>query len=314
MKEKIYALIPNIFIFLAAFALFFSGLSLEKAIYLESQAFSKFLKDLSQNFFYALFELVETIFYEAVIPLLPFLCLSAIGFSSILLFKEIDFSFLMLIQAIFFAIFLLINLSLISVFVYLGMIAGTLSIKNLKREISFSSGISIKNSLKWISTFVSIGFFLTLQLNLENYHQAIYKSNMDFIKTFVPDVESLIEFQTTQASSFINQTTEGIKNALSDAYSKLDLTQRQTCNAMYTALVSAVDTYKEEANKKLQEEVKDSDRRIEEYVEQVIPFDQLIKLTPLLLAILLFTLLEIIRPFLSIFFGLIFSLVGKLIK
>ncbi len=314
MKEKVYALIPNLLFFLAVLSLFFSGLSFEKAIVLESQAFSKFLKDLREReFFYAFGEILKTVFLEAVIPLLPFLFLTILGFSLILLLKrEIDFPALMLIQAMFFALALFINLSLISIFIYLGIITTSFSIKKLEDKINFSSGSSLsQSSMKWLSIFISVGFFLNLQLNLNSYYNLIYKSNMDFIKSMIPDVESLIKAQTSEASRFINETTEGIKSSLSSAYSKLDLTQREACNFMYNSLVNAINDYKIEANKRLYEKIEREEKGIEEYVEQIVPFDQLIKITPLLLSILLFTLLEIIKPFLSLIFGSIFFLIEK---
>lgn len=315
MKEKAYALIPNILFFLALISLFFSGLSFEKAIVLESQGFSKFLKDLSErDFFYALIEFLKTIFYEAIIPLLPFLILMMLGFSLIVLFKKkIDFHALMLIQVIFFALILFVKLSLISILIYLGIIFTSFSIRKFEDKINFSSGSSLtQNSMRWLGIFISVGFFLSLQLNLNNFHNLIYKSNMEFIKNLVPDVENIVKARTSEASRFINETTEGIKNGLSDTYSKLDLSQREKCGFMYTGLMSAIDNYKIEANKKLYERAENEEKRIEEYVEQIVPFDQLIKITPLLLSLILFTLLEIIRPFLSLLFGLIFLLIEKL--
>jgi len=314
MREKFYALIPNVLFFVGVISLFFSGLNFEKAIVLESHAFSKFLKDLEErDFFFALAEILKTIFYEAIIPLLPFLFLTTLGFSLILLLKkEIDFNTFMFIQAIFFSLAIFLKPSLLLIFIYLGIIITSFSMRKLEEKINFSSGFSLsQNSMKWLSIFVSIGFFLSLQLNLNNYYNLIYKSNMDFIKNMVPDVENLIKYQRIEASRFINETTEGIKNGLSNAYSKLDQNQRETCGFVYTSLVKAIDDYKIEANKKLYEKTESEEKRIEEYVEQIVPFDQLIKITPLLLSLLLFTLLEIIRPFLSLIFGLIFFLIEK---
>ncbi|MFH7882631.1 MAG: hypothetical protein QW140_02855, partial [Candidatus Aenigmatarchaeota archaeon] len=237
-----------------------------------------------------------------------------VGFSLIILFKkEIDFHALMLIQVIFFALILFIKLSLISIFIYLGVIITSFSIRKFEEKINFSSGSSLtQSSMRWLSIFISIGFFLNLQLNLTNFHNLIYKSNMEFIKNLVPDVESIVKAQTLEASRFINETTEGIKNGLGDAYYNLDLNQREVCGFMYTSLVSAIDNYKIEANKKLFEKVESEDKRIEGYVEQIVPFNQLIKMTPLLLSLILFTLLEIIRPFLSLLFGFIFFLIEKI--
>ncbi|RLI99144.1 MAG: hypothetical protein DRP00_00050 [Candidatus Aenigmatarchaeota archaeon] len=315
MKEKLYALIPNVLIFFGILSLFYSGLTFEKAIRLESEIFSTFLKNLTEiDFFFAFFEALKAIFQEIIIPLLPFLLLTMLGFSLAFLTRDIEFPVFMLFQAIFFAVLLFLNLSLITIFIYLGIIAASLSLKNFeKREINFSSGSSlIQSCMKWLAVFLSIGFFLSLQLNLQNYYKTIHQANMDFIKMFVPDINSFIRAQTSQASQFINETTEGIKNALSDAYSKLDVQQREACGIMYTALVSAIDEYKTEANKKVYQEIEDADKKVEEYVEQIVPFDQIVKITPLILSILLFTLLEILKPLLALLFGILFSLAGKI--
>ena len=314
MKEKLYALIPNILIFLGILSLFYSSLTFEKAIRLESEIFSTFLKNLTEaNFFFALFEALKAIFQEIIIPLLPFLFLTMLGFSLAFLIK-VEFPPFMLFQAIFFSILLFLNLSLMAIFIYLGIVVASLSLKNFgRREINFSSGSSLTRScMKWLTVFVSIGFFLSLQLNLQGYYKVIHQANIDFIKMFVPDINSFVRAQASQASQFINETTDGIKNALSDAYSKLDTQQKEACGLMYTALVSAIDDYKTEANKKVYQEIEGADKKVEEYVEQIVPFDQIVKITPLILSILLFTLLEILKPFLALFFGIFFSLAGKI--
>ena len=314
MKEKLYALIPNILIFLGILSLFYSGLTFEKAIRFETEIFSTFLKNLTEvDFFFAFFEALKAIFQEIILPLLPFLLLTMLGFASAFLMK-VEFPAFMLFQVFFFVFLLFLNLSLMSIFIYLGIVAASLSLKNFKRkEINFSSGSSlIQSCMKWLTVFVSIGFFLSLQLNLQGYYRVIHRANMDFIKAFLPDIDSFARAQAFQASQFINETTDGIKNALSDAYSKLDVQQKEACGIMYTALVSAIDDYKTQANKKVYQEIEDADKKVEEYVEQVIPFDQIVKITPLILSILLFTLLEILKPLLALLFGILFSLAGKI--
>ena len=308
---KFYSLIPPFLIFLSAVLLIFSGLSYEKAILLESELFSKFLRDLTkQNFFYALTEFLKSILNEIIIPLAPFLILCSLGFSLIILLKDLDFKILLLFQTILFGIFLLIHLSITSLFLYIGIIISTLSVRNLKKEISFSSGSEIvSKSLRWVSIFLCIGFFLNLQLNFDNYYATIYESNINFVKSFLPDINELIEARAIEASRFINQTTDGIKNALSEAYNKLDVRQKENCGYLFQGLTEALENYKTEANKKVYEEWREED--VERYVEEIIPFKELIKITPLLLTLLLFTLLEIIRPFLSLIFGIAFSLTQK---
>jgi len=304
---------PNLFFLIAILYLAYSGLTISKAITLQNEVIASFMTSLSEkDVLFALLDSLKIIFYQAILPLLPFLFLAGFGFLVIFLLREkTNIKFLIGIQILFLLLAFVLTRLIAIVFVYIGIFVASLFLIRLSEEkkTNFSTGNSIASKgLGWINIFLALGFFLSLYINFQAYQQIVVQENMNLVKGFIPDTEQLQEAQL----EILNNTADNIKLTMAN---KCQEAVNQTgCMAFYEIFADEIESYKQQTAEQLKAQEGTTDELVEEYIQKSFPMmEQITKATPLFLAVTLFALLEILKPFVSIAFGFIYSAVKKFI-
>ena len=140
-QEKIeYSIVPSVIFLIACLYLNFSSWTIEQGINLENEIMITFFNTLkSGDFLSALIPSISLLFFNGVLPLLPFFFLLAGGFLAIYFsLNKIDFGFFVLFQILISFITLVIsNLSVFIFFVLSGILTtSVIFIKNFEEEES----------------------------------------------------------------------------------------------------------------------------------------------------------------------------------
>jgi len=253
---------------------------------------------------------VQYAFTQVVVPLLPFLLLSSFGFFALFLFrKEIEFKFLLAAQVLFLILAaVLTNFSIAIIFAYIGiLIASIFSFRTFEtRKTNFSTASSVVSSnLRWLDAFLAIGLFLTLYINFQTYENFILESNANLIEGLVPSTGDIVAFQ----SQLANLTADGLEQSVTTQYYQFPEATRTQCSAVYDAMIVGLDNYKDLVAKQAASQ---NGGQIASLTTSLPMVGQIIKIMPLTLAILLFSLLEFLRMFVSFGFGIGYSLAKRL--
>lgn len=303
---KVKSIAPSIVFFVAILYLTFSSLTISKAITSQTEIFSIFMKSLAEkDVLFALFESLGYIFFEIVLPLLPFLLLIALGFL-MLFWLKIETKFFLAAQFLFLlATFFLSSFSVVILLTYIGVLfASFILLKTFEpSKKKFLTGSSLTSKgLRFVNIFFAIGLFFGLYLNFQSYQGLIIESNANLIRVFVPDLSQLQKFQ----SEFVNKTADDLKESIQKQYDQVPSEIKNQCKPVYDSIIAGIEDYKIQVNERMQAQ------RIEDVQEELIKsfpiIEQTINATPLFLAIALFALLEILRPFVSLLFGIIYSI------
>ncbi|MGC8812148.1 MAG: hypothetical protein ACP5O8_00995, partial [Candidatus Aenigmatarchaeota archaeon] len=249
MKDIIFSIIPNIFFLLSLFYLIFSGLSTSKAVSVEFNSFLIFFDSLAKNdVLTGLVDFARFVFYEALLPLLPFFFLLALGFFLTFLFlKKIKFYFFIfqvvfLVLALFYAKFSTIILTS-----FLGILISSLILFKAtdteKKGFSFTNSLIFKH-LNIVIFLVAIGLFLNSYFKFESYKPTVIEANINFVQRVVPDVRNLTEELKKNDIDLVNKTCEGIKSGIIESYQQFPQDLRENCERIHESSIFAVDTVK----------------------------------------------------------------------
>ncbi|MDI6798662.1 MAG: hypothetical protein QMD12_01530 [Candidatus Aenigmarchaeota archaeon] len=313
MKKIIYSILPSILFFLSISYLMFSGLNAAKAIKVQNKVFLVFVRALAEkDVLLAISESLSYILTEAILPSLPFLFLLGSGFLAIFIFKnEINYLSLTLMQIPFLMLAsLLAGFSLTVFLTYIGILSSIILLKTFEpRKTAFLTGsYLVSRHLRLVFIFLAIGLFLSLYLNFESYKQEVLSGTFDIIKLVIPDIGKL---QQEQAKIFANQCAEGMKKSINQSYQTVPSPTKETCEPVYSSVIAGIDDYKQEAIKQIENKTV-SEERVREYVIENFPIlEQTTKATPLILAVLLYSFLEVLKLFAALVFGLAYSAIKK---
>jgi len=306
-EMKVKTLAPSIIFFIAVLYLIYSGLTISKAIKSQTETFSIFIETLSEkDVLFALSESLSYIFLNIILPLLPFLFLVAFGFLTLFWFK-IEIKFLLAAHILFFVIvFFLSNFSITILLTYMGIVISNFvllkSFQPSKKKFLTGSSLTSKG-LRFLNIFLAVGLFFSLYLNFQSYEEEIIESNANLIRTVVPTTTQVQNIQL----GIVNTTTDELKQSIQNQYELAPSETKEQCKPVYDSIIAGVENYKNQVNERVRElEIGD----IQEEVINSFPIiGQLINATPLFLAITLFALLEILRPFIALTFGVVYSLI-----
>ena len=299
---------PNLLFLIGVVYLFFSGLTIEKAITLQNELLVNFMKGLSEkDVMFATLDSLGTLVAQAILPLLPFMILISFGFLSLFLLKEkMDLKIFIGMQYLFLIVlFVLTGLSLVMLFAYIGIvISSMLLIKMFEVEKSnFSTGSSVvSKNLRWINIFLAIGIFLMLYVNFSAYEEMITQENVRLVKNFIPEQDKIQEVQL----ELVNNTADSILYSMGE---KCDQSvDRTECLIIYNAMAAEIEDYKQRVAEEISSGEGGGEELIEEYVTEAFPLlGQITKASPLLLAVTVFALLETLSVFVSMLFGIVYS-------
>lgn len=300
--------IPNLLFLVAIAYLALSSLTITKAITLQNELLVNFMKGLSEkDVLFATLDSLGILFAQAILPLLPFMFLIGFGFLFVFLLREkIDLKIFIGIQYLFLIIsFVLASFSIAILLAYIGIfISSLLLIKTFEvGKSNFSTGSSVASKgLRWVNIFLAIGLFLALYINFQSYQEIIDQENTKLIKNFIPEPDKIQKVQL----EIINNTADSI---LQNMGQKCQQSANKTeCLALYNAMVVEIEDYKQRVAEEMQSR-EGSEKLIEEYVMKSFPvMGQITKASPLFLGVTVFALLEFLTTFVSIFFGIFYSI------
>lgn len=306
-EMKVKSIAPSIIFFIAVLYLTYSGLTISKAIEFQSETFSIFMKSLAEkDVLLALSESISYIFLNIILPLLPFLFLIAFGFLALFWFK-IETKFFFAAHILFLlATFFLSNFSITVLLAYIGIIIGNFvllkTFEPSKKKFLTGSSLTSKG-LRFLNIFLAVGLFFGLYLNFQSYEGLIIESNVNLIRTVAPNATQLQNFQL----EFVNSTVDELKQSIQNQYDQAPSETKEQCKPVYDSIIIGIEDYKNQVNERMKaQEVGDIQ---EELIRSFPIIGQIINATPLFLAISLFALLEILRPFIALIFGIIYSLI-----
>jgi len=307
--------VPNIVFLVAVLYLIYSGLSIARAIALQNEVIISFMKSLSEkDILFAILASLKIIFVQAVLPLLPFLFLVSFGFLLLFVLKEkTNFKVFIGLQILFLTIALVLaSFSIVIFFVFIGILISSVSLLKLfePKKNNFSTGNSLTSKgLGWINIFIAIGLFLSMYVNFQAYQQTILQSNMELVKSFVPDVDQLQKLQI----QLVNKTIDDIKLSITQKCQQNETLAREQCRAAYDAVLADIERYKQNATEQINAQGI-SDEQLQVYIMKSFPImEQTVKASPLFLALAFFALVEVLKPFISLAFGAVYSIVRRFI-
>ncbi len=314
MKNKIiFSIIPNILFFLSIFYVIFLNLSLVKSIEIQNNISLIFIQTLSnEDIGRAIIACLEYLFYEAVLPSLPFLFFLSLGFTLLFSFKEkINFIYFFLSQIAFLLLVIyLINFSKVVVLTSVGIFISSVAILKFfeKGKSAFSTIDSlISKHLRIVVIFLCIGIFLSMYANYENYKDKIMEGNINLIKIVSPDIENL---QKKQVEAFVDQCSQSMEFIVNTSYENIP-NLKESCKPMYNSILFGIKSYKEETLKQA-ENTTFAKQRLEEYITSYFPIvEESAKAMPAIITVLIFSFFEILKLIFSVLFALFFAIFAK---
>ncbi|MCS7105855.1 MAG: hypothetical protein NZ942_00865 [Candidatus Aenigmarchaeota archaeon] len=314
-KKIIFSIVPNLFFFFSLTYLIFSGLSTSKAVSVEFNSFLIFFESLEKaDVLKGVLDFILFVFFEAVVPLLPFLFLLGLGFFLTFLFlKEINFYFFVF-QLIFLSFILFYTkFSVVFLFSFLGILISSLILvkatEKEKRGFSFTNSLIFKH-LHIVIFLLAIGLFLNSYLKFESYRQIPLEANIRFVEKFVPNVKNLEDELKNSQIELVNKTCEEIKSGIVQSYQQFPQNIRENCESVHRSSIFVVDTFKQSAIDQIKSwnMTKEDTRNI---ITQIFPIvEQGIKATPLILATSFYLLARLEIFFIALLFGF-FGLILK---
>ncbi len=308
---KFHFVLPPAMFLLAVLYLSFSSLTVSKAIGLENEFVLLFLDSIAaKDVFLALIDCFLLLLTEVLLPFLPFFLLLGFGSLLMLLLKDdINILFFLPLQIAFLALAYLLSLTMM--LTYLGILIGSLLLLKTFQpsKSAFATGSAfIAKHISLACIFLCIGLFFSLYLNFSSYEKPINDKNIELMQEIMPDTNSMQSLQ----SQLANQTADGIERSINDQYRTLQVAE--VCEPLFGAIVAGLGNYKDEVARQTQNQTYVNEQ-LNQYVTGSVPiFSQLVKATPLILAVALFSVLQLLQPFVSALFGLIYLIIGRLKK
>lgn len=312
-------IIPPFIIFalflLAVTSLMLTGLSVNKAISMQNDITAIFLKSVQSSVVTAIVDSVFYVLQSAVLPLLPFVLFSTLGFLAVLFFRIETKKLALTLAGVFASVLILVlagqNLALL--IISLGYLALLLPIEFEERKTAFKTGYAfVSYMFRFLGTATAMAVFIAI-LMMPNFDKVAEQQMISGVTALLPDIKQLEQAQASVASSFINEASFDMKNIVDDKYSALTTAKQAECSGFKDGVKSGVDSYKSRIL--LQMQAGNASIGTEQLAQQVFSkvgiFSATAKATPLIAAISLFVLLEFLKPFFALVGGAVYSLLNR---
>lgn len=312
VRIKNFAVLFAVF-FLSITTLAFSGLSVSKAISAQNDVMNLFVSSAATDILSAI---IASIIYtlQMLLPLLPFLVFSAIGFF-LILYLNADYKSLLAALVCVALLSFLVKPSLAILLAALGFLPSLLIKKTFEPRSTALKSVNafVSSCLRWLNIFVVFGLFLAVYA-IPNYEKIAEQQMLQSMSTFMPDLGKLQQYQTEQAKEFVDQAYTGLRLAGDAEYANLSLALQTECSPAKDAIYSGIESYKNAIISQLGGG--GTEIGAEQLTEQVIKatpaLSAVFKALPLLAAVSLFFLLELLKPFLVLLAGAAFLLLSRI--
>lgn len=301
---------------LAVLSLAFSGLSAGSAVSMQNGLIAVFLKSVQSSVVAALADSVFFILQNIVLPLLPFLLLSTLGFSAVLWFKTDTKKLaaaLVASAACVLALSLVLNITPAILIISLGYFALLLPIEFEERKTSFRTGYAFVSYIfRYLNLAVAVAVFAAI-LAMPDFDKSAEQQMVSSINVLLPDIGQLQQAQNEVASSFITQASASVNNIVETNYAALPGSNQTYCSGFKDSINSGIDSYKSQLLSQLQSGNSSigTEQLAQEVFSKVGVFSAIAKATPLIAALSLLALLELIKPLLALAGGAVYSLLDK---
>lgn len=307
-KKILISLVPvAIFSLAILFLWYFVGF--EKMVTFQGDTINHFFSQIRVNdLSTSIVSTLSFVWWDCVFNLLIFVIIISIGYLTVLVLQEhislAAFSVLMLSASV-----LLFLLTSLSIFVFLICIGLGLSVFWIDRTFEidsrgFITGIRfVGRGLKIVTIFLAVGFLVSLLMNLDTYGPLINTSNEQLFDEITPD--NIKDAQKREIDTLV----DGIKDSLTEQYDTMHSSTRRDCGSMYTGLVTGLENFRMDSHKQIDEAS----------IDEILPpsvdttFDVFNKMQPLFLFFGLFIVMGILNSVGSLFSGVVYFVVGKLI-
>ncbi|MFZ3077888.1 MAG: hypothetical protein WA139_05505 [Candidatus Aenigmatarchaeota archaeon] len=309
------ALIFGVFT-LAVASLAFSGLSAGNAVSMQNELMAIFLKSVQSSIVAAMADSAFFILQKIILPLLPFLLLSALGFSAVLWFKPDTKKLaaaLAASAACVLALSLVMNITPAILIISLGYFALLLPIEFEERKTIFKTGYAFSSyMLRYLNIAVVVAVFAAI-LTMPDFDKSAEQQMISGVSILLPDIGQLQQAQNDAASSFVTQASASVNNIIDSEYSLLATGKRMECSQFKDNVKTKVDSYKSQLLSQFQSGNASigTEQLAKDVFSKVGVFSAMAKATPLIAALSLLALLELIKPLLALAGGAVYSLLNK---
>lgn len=300
----------------AVLSLALSGLSVGGAVSMQNGLIAAFLKSAQSSVVAAITDSAVFILQNAVLPLVPFLILSTLGFLSVLWFEpdsKMLAAALAGVSVVMLALAAALNRSPAFFIISLGYFALLLPIEFEEKRTAFRTGQSFASyMLRFANIAAAVSIFAAI-LMMPDFDKVAEQQMISSVTTLLPDMRQLQEAQNGVASTFIAQASSDVKNIVGTSYAAMPSGEQAQCSGFKDNINSGIDSYKSQILAQVQSG--NSSIGTEQLAQQVFSkvgiFSAIAKSLPLISAISLFVLLEFLKPFLAIFGGAVYSLASR---
>lgn len=308
----IFSSLPAVFFLIGIAYLYFSPLTVDRVITLQYDITNIFLNELVRgDVSTALVAAFNYFWSNALMTIIIFLVLITVGLIIyIYYYKKNDFNVLLVSQALFLLIsVILTDFSLAMFFIIMSLFLGIIWMQKTfePRKNAFATGFSVISSrLNLFAIFLSIGIFLSIYMNMSTYGPKISEMNFDLIGGVIPNASDVKQAQIEQ----VNELMDGFKESLDAQYQPLSSDVKTQCRPMYTAMVTGIENYKDEAARRINEgEIAIG---VEDVAETIPLFNMIVNITPLFIAFSIYAFLSILNPIMGIIGGFVYGVIRKI--
>lgn len=311
VQIKNFVLLFTIF-FLSMIALVFSGLSVSRALTAQNDVMNLFVLEAGKNIVSAI---VAAAFYilQTLLPLLPFLILASIGFF-LILYLQTDYKILLAALASVIILSFAIKPSLAVLLAAAGFLPSLLIKKTFEPRPTALKSVNafVSSCLRWLNIFIVAGLFFVIYA-IPDYDKIAEQQMLQSMNSFIPDFGKLQQYQTQQVKDFVNQAAVGLKLAGDAEYAALSQSIQTECTPAKSAIYQGIDNYKNAIISQL--ESGGTEIGAEQLTQQVIKatpaLSAIFKALPLIAAVSLLFLLELLKPFLALLVGAVFLILSR---
>jgi len=311
IEKAVFSSLPAIFFLIGIAYLHFSPLTIDRVITLQYDITNIFLSELIKgDVSTALVAAFNYFWSNALITIIIFLLLITCGLICYIYFyEENDFNVLLVSQALFLIIsVILTDFSLVMFFIIMSLFLGIIWMQKTfePRKNAFATMYSVISSrLNLFAIFLSIGIFLAIYMNMSTYGPKISEMNFKLIGGVIPNATDIKQAQIQQ----VNELMGGFKSILDAQYQPLPADVKTQCGSMYTAMVTGIESYKQEATRRINEN--QLSISVTDVAETIPLFNLIVKITPLFMAFAIYALLTILNPIMGIIGGFVYGIIKK---
>ncbi len=313
-KKELFSMMLVFLLFaLAITSLAFSGLSVNRALSMENDVTGVFLKSAQTSIAAAIFDSGVFILQNAVIPMLPFLVFSALGFFAILFFR-VEAKKLAVASAAVLALTAAYVLALAQspalMIIPLGFIVPILPLEFEERRSAFRTGYAfVSRMIHYLNIFLALAIFTAIFI-LPDFDKVAEEQMISSVGALLPDAGQLQQAQSGIASNFINQASASVKNIIDNEYSSLPSGKQTECSQFKDSVKIDVESYRTQLITQLQSGNSSigTEQLAKDVFSKISLFSAIAKALPLIAALALFALLELIKPLFAAIGGIAYHL------